>query len=363
MMKSVLALAVLGAISTGAFAQTNNVTIYGILDEGYVWEGGNTAGNVSKLSSGVGSGSRLGFKGTEDLGGGLSALFVLENGFQADTGAMGQNNTLFGRQAFVGLTSTSAGTVTLGRQYTPEYLVLTAADPFGTGFAGDAKNLFAQTGDASTRMTNSIKYASPNFSGFTAEAAYGFGEVADSTGSLRQYGLAAGYANGPLWARVGYHNRSTNTTAAPVVTGNDNAKNTILAATYDFTVVKAHFAYAWNKGVASSPLRNTGNPFGLVPATSAVASTDSQDLLLGATVPFGPHKILASYIHKNDKNAANNDADQYAIGYLYSLSKRTDLYTAYAYIKNKNNASYTVGNAIDSGTGNKAFNLGIRHLF
>jgi predicted porin len=358
MKKSVLVLAVLGAFTNAASAQsTSSVTVYGVVDAGLVVEKGSSAGSFNKLSSGVASGSRLGFKGTEDLGGGLSASFVLENGFQADTGALGQSGALFGRQAFVGLGGSSFGTVTLGRQYTPHYLAVNFADPFGTGLAGDAVNILPNTGDASSRMNNTIKYATPDLSGFSGELAYGFGEVGGDTSAKRQIGASVGYTGGPLGVRLAYHNLN-NATAANQP-GN-NAKNTILAATYNFEVAKLHFAYGVDKGTGSSPYRNTTvNPYGRI----MTPSTDSNDVLVGVSVPFGPHTVLASFIRKNDKTARDQDADQWALGYRYALSKRTDLYTAYARIKNKNGASYTVGNAIEPGSGDKALNLGIRHTF
>jgi predicted porin len=360
MKKSVLVLAVLGAFTNAASAESTSVTVYGVVDAGVVAERGGSTGSVTKLSSGVASGSRLGFKGTEDLGGGLSASFVLENGFQADTGALGQSATaatLFGRQAFVGLGSSNFGTVTLGRQYTPHYLAVNFADPFGTGLAGDAVNILPNTGDAASRMNNTIKYATPNLSGFSGELAYGFGEVAGDSSAKRQIGASVGYTGGPLGVRLAYHNLN-NATAANQP-GN-NAKNTILAATYNFEVAKLHLAYGVDKGTGSSPYRNTTvNPYGRI----MTPSTDSNDVLVGVSVPFGPHTLLASFIRKNDKTARNQDADQWAVGYRYALSKRTDLYTAYARIKNKNGASYTVGNAIEAGSGDKALNLGIRHTF
>ena len=141
----------------------------------------------------------------------------------------------------------------------------------------------------------------------------------------------------------------------------DDGKNTLLAATYDFGVAKAHFAYGTNRGTASSPLRNTANPFGY--AFAPTASTDSNDLLLGATVPFGANKVLVSYVRKDDRTAANQDAHQWALGYLHSLSKRTDLYAAYAKISNSNGAGYTVGSAIEAGSGDSAFQFGMRHSF
>jgi predicted porin len=349
------AFAAVGIQAVPALAQSS-VTIYGLIDTGIVVESGGAAGHVTKLTSGISGGSRIGFKGTEDLGGGMSALFLLETGFQNDTGALGQGGLLFGRQSYVGLGG-GLGTVTVGRQYTPQYLVLSAVDPFGTGYAGDAANLMPNTGNGASRMDNTVKYASPNFGGVTGELAYGFGETAGSTKAASQIGAAVGYANGPLNVRLGFHGRNNDTG----ITQTSSGRSTLLGATYNFGAVKLHAAYGINKGVNSSPLRNTVNPYG---TSAIVASTDSADMLVGVTVPFGAqHTFLASYIHKDDKTKLNQDADQFALGYRYALSKRTDLYAMYAHIKNKNGAPYTVGSSIEVGSGNSAWNMGIRHMF
>lgn len=329
MKKSLLALAVIGSFAGAASAQSN-VTIYGIVDAGIVVEQGGAGGSVSKLTSGVASGSRLGFRGKEDLGGGLSANFVLENGFTVDNGGM-VGGLLFGRQAFVGLNG-GFGAVNFGRQYTPHYSVGVAADPFGNGMAGRYTNLMANSG---VRMNNTVKYSTPNLSGFSADLAYGFGEVAGNNSASRAIGFNIKYAAGPLKVGLGYH-KAENATAT------DDAKNTLLAGTYDFGVAKAHLGYGVNKGTGT---------------------TDNSDLMVGVTVPFGPHKLLASYIRKDDDSTANRDADQFAIGYTYALSKRTDFYAAYATIDNKNGATFTVGNGTEAGSGDKAFNFGIRHNF
>lgn len=355
MNKTMLAL-VMGALAGGAAAQSS-VAVYGIVDMALVREGGAAAGSSTKLTSGVAAGSRLGFKGSEDLGGGMAAVFLLENGFQADTGAMGQGGLLFGRQAYVGLQG-GAGTVTLGRQYTPQYLAVAAVDPFGSGTAGDTKNLMAATGNSASRMDNSVKYVSPVRGGVSAELVYGAGEVAGDNSAGRQFGGALGYVNGPLSLKLAYHNRNND---SATVKNSDSAKNTVVTALYDFGVAKAHAAYGRDKGLNSAPLRNATNPFGY--AVAPTPSTDSDVVLLGLTVPRGAQVWLASYIRKNDKTAFNQDAEQYALGYRYYLSKRTDLYTAYAYIRNKNGAGYTVGSAIEGGTGNRAVNLGMRHVF
>ncbi|MCA1325091.1 porin [Herbaspirillum sp. alder98] len=333
-------------------AQTN-VTIYGILDMGIVHESGGAAGSVNKVTSGIGSGSRLGFKGTEDLGGGMSALFLLESGFQMDTGAMGQGGLLFGRQSYVGLSGT-AGTLTFGRQYTPQYIGFVLADPYAAGFAGNAANLAANSG---SRMDNSVKYVSPAYRGFTGEAVVGFGENAGANAMGRAWGGALAYAGGNFNARLAHHNRNMDTTA---VQRTENAKNTLLSASYDLKVVKFSVGYGINRGYGSSALNNA-NAYGL--ATAPTPSTNSRDIILGATVPLGRHKLITSFIYKDDRTSFNQDARQFSLGYLYALSARTELYTTAARMWNRNGAGYTVGSAIETGSGDFAWNAGIRHSF
>lgn len=353
MKKSLLAVAILGTFAGASLAQSN-VSMYGIVDAGLVHESGGTAGSVTKLTSGIGSQSRLGFRGKEDLGGGLSATFVLEAGMTIDNGASTQGGLLFGRTALVGLEG-GFGSVVMGRFFTPYFVTLGfVADPFGTGFAGTAANLIPSVG---LRMNNTVKYTTPNIQGFSGEIAYGFGEIAGDNSAQRAIGAALAYKNGPLNIRLGYHNKNNDTAT---VKGTSNSKNTLLAANYDFGVAKAHFGYGVNKGLNSSSLA-AANPFGA--AVAPTASTDSTNLLLGVSVPFGASKVLASYIRKDDKTGFNQDADQVAVGYTYALSKRTDLYTAFARIKNKNGAGYIAGNGTELGSGDKAFNVGVRHTF
>ncbi|CDG85096.1 porin [Janthinobacterium agaricidamnosum] len=378
MKKTLISLAVLAAASTGIAHAQSSVTIYGTVDASFVSERGGAQGTVNKISSGNASASRLGFKGVEDLGSGLSALFVLESGFSVDTGAQDKAGTLFNRQSYVGLGSKDAGTVTLGRQYTPYYNTLSKiADPFAVGYAGSAKNLFP----ANTRTSNTVLYATPDFSGFSGDLAYTFGEQADSNKAARQIGASFGYANGPLNARLVYNNTNNDSVATATAAGvsRSSARNWLAAANYDFTVVKAYLAYGTNKGINSatynSGLSNTNfaagtpghldasiqNPYGYA---TVAPSTDSTNLLVGATIPVGPAgTVMASYIKTNDKGVANADADQWALGYSYALSKRTSTYASYAKIKNKNGAGYTVGGNSEVGTGDKAFNVGVRHSF
>jgi len=333
MRKTAIALALASAL--GAACAQSSVTVYGLADLGLVLESGGPAGSVRKLSSGVEAGSRLGFKGTEDLGGGLAAYFVLESGISMDTGANNQGGLPFGRKALVGLKG-GWGSVSLGRQYTPLFLALDSVDPFGTGLAGASTNLFAYyptSGNA--RMPNSVIYNSPDMSGFSGSIAYAFGEVAGNSSANRQLGASISYEQGPILLTLAHH--STNDAS-----GSDSERTTLFGGAYDFGPVKLHLVFDTNRGTGS--VRN-------------------DDALIGLSAPVGAGTLMVSYIRKNDKSALNQDANQAAIGYTYPLSKRTHIYTAYGRIHNENGAGYTVGNAIDGGTGDKAFNLGIVHKF
>jgi predicted porin len=357
MKKSTLTLILLGTLSGAAHAQTA-VTIYGTVDAGVVLERGAASGSATKLGSGVASPSRLGFRATEALGDGWSALFVLETGIKVDTGELDVAGSIFNRQSFVGLAG-AAGTLTLGRQYTPLYVAIsTVADPFGAGLAGSAKNLLPAAGN-NARASNTILYASPKSNGFSGQLAYSLGEQTGSSSAGRQFGAALAYANQALNVQLAYNNRDSSvvgTTVPPQQIG----RNLLLAANYTVDGIKGYAALGRNQGINSSALPNTGNPFGGVKPS---ASTDSRDLLLGIAVPGAGGTVLASYIRKNDRTRLDQDAEQWAVGYLYRLSARTNVYTAYARIKNHRGAGYTVGNGSDSGSGDRAFNLGVRHTF
>ncbi|TFW25225.1 porin [Duganella callida] len=358
MKKSLIAIAVLAATSSAAFAQSN-VTIYGILDAGITSERGGAAGTVTKVTSGAASASRIGFKGTEDLGGGLSAIFKLEAGVRVDDGTLDNSaNRLFNREAYVGISSKTAGTLTIGRQYTPYYEVLRdVADPFGVGYAGTAKNLFP-VASYMTRNDNAVVYKTPNLNGFTGALSYSLGETAGDASAQRQVGGSVGYSNGPLNVSLAYNSKN-NDTATLKTAGVGH--NSMIAANYDFKIVKLYGAFSKDKGLGSAPLNGPATAYGY----TFTASQNSNDALIGLTAPVGDTAgtVMASFIRKNDKDVANRDADQWAIGYSYALSKRTSTYVAYAKIKNKNGAGYTVGNNTETGTGDKAFNLGLKHSF
>lgn len=319
---------VLGVFAGAASAQSN-VTIYGVVDLGIANENnGGTAGSVTRLDSGNLNGSRLGFKGTEDLGGGLSAIFQLENGFSADTGALGQGGLLFGRHAWVGLTG-GFGTVKIGRQILPVYDNADIFDPFADALAGDTARMFNYSGN---RVDNSLSYAYAA-NGFKGQITYGLGEVAGNTSGKRTLAGFGSYSNGPVQAVLTY-------TSINDASGNDSAKTTLLGGNYNFGMLKLFGAYAWNKGLGT---------------------LDTRDALIGLSAPVGSAgNFMASYIRKTDKFKSNADANQLAIGYTHELSKRTALYTSISRTANDSLASYNAG--APGGT-DRLFNAGIRHKF
>lgn len=352
------------AASGLAMAQSSNVTIYGIMDAGLVREGGGAAGAVTKVTSGVGAASRLGFRGVEDLGGGMAAVFTLESGLKIDTGENDVSGVLFNRQAFGGL-KTRYGTVTLGRQYTPLFWAVTqVGDPFRTGYVGNAKSLQPTAGNG-TRTSNTIYYSAPETDGFTGDLAYSLGEQAGDNAAGRQFGGSIGYNGAKLKARLVYNNRnsdiapSTATAAAPAAS-HDIGTNILLASNYDFGLFKGYLSIGRNKGFNSSPLPVTTNPYGGVKPT---ASTDSRDLLLGFQWPLGTGTLMGMLLFKDDRTGFNQDARQASVAYSYPLSKRTDLYAAYGRINNRNGAGYTVVNSTESGSGNMAATVGMRMFF
>ena len=203
---SSLSLALLGA--AGAVHAQSSVTLYGVLDDSIQYINNNDVNGSNKgsvaLAAGNLQGDRWGLKGTEDLGGGLKAIFQLENGFNPNNGKLGQGSRLFGRQAFVGLQSDQAGTVTIGRQYDPVVdlvQAVTADNYWGSTFTTPSD---VDNNDNSSRTNNAIKYTSNTYAGFQFEAMYAFGGVAGSTGQGQTWSGAATYANGPFSVAAGY---------------------------------------------------------------------------------------------------------------------------------------------------------------
>jgi len=356
MQKKFIALAVAALASGAAFAQSN-VQVYGVADFGLAVNGsalnGTTTGQNTRFDSGIASGSRLGFKGTEDLGNGLKALFNFEMGLNLDDGTSGQGRT-FGRQSYVGLTG-GFGTVIGGRIYTPHYTLMAQIDPFGLGTGGRANNLFAASGSLKALGAGSYDPI-PNFNGFTVTAAYGTNAL-DNQESLsgnakkqgRLFAIAPVYTNGPLTVGLNYHQVKLDGNALIGGAGSDGKLSSYtLAGKYDFGVLALSGAYGSNKVEAN------GNDADKV-----------RNWLIGVSAPIGAKVVLkASYNNLKDKLNDNADAKQFAIGADYLLSKRTKLYTAFSKISNDDNAAYTVAHASGgSGNNESQFNLGINHSF
>ena len=337
----------LGAFAGTASAQTN-VTIYGIVDAGIAYDKNVTvADDVWRLESGLHSGSRIGIRGTEDLGGGLNASFTLENGFNTDTGTLGQGGRFFGRQAWVGLNG-GFGAVKLGRQQTPLYYALLAVDPFAINLAGNAQRMFGSglyVVDPFLRTDNTINYTSPNFAGFTGTASYGFGEAAGDRSIARQVAAGLAYANGPINVQFAYHDANTATlptATAFLGTGTADLRTAFIGGTFDFGVAKAHLAFA------DTEVEQVGT------------TVDGRSWLVGASAPVGTGTVMASFIRNDVRDIAAGESDQLALGYIQPVSKRTNLYTSVSYTENEDGVRL---NAFANGQNGRQFNIGVRHQF
>jgi predicted porin len=355
MKKSLLALAVFGAFAGAASAQSS-VTVYGVVDANVARTQAG-ADKVTSMNNGEQSQSRIGFKGVEDLGNGLKATFNLENGFDLSNGAQGQDSTLaFSRLAWVGLEG-GFGTVRLGRQDLPIYLAMDSVDPFGTGTLGDIGTLFESL-DSKPRLSNMLYYKTPTFAGFTVEGSYTFGETAGDNTTGSSYGVVGAYENGPLLVRLGYNllNGKNATLTAPVTTVAGvavptDAKNKDLfaGASYDFGVVKLHAAYLKSK----------------IDDVPGIGETyDAKSGMIGISVPLGAGTFLADFTKiSEDKFAADNDSKKYSLGYVYSLSKRTNLYTTVARVTNGDDATRAAYGTALAGESSTGYQVGVRHTF
>lgn len=367
MKKTLVAFAALSAIAGMAQAQSS-VTLYGLVDA-YV---GQTSKEVTSTIPGVasaklkqtavnGSGqnnSRWGLKGTEDLGGGMKALFVLEGGFQPDTGAnatiSNQGGGLFGRQAWVGLSS-GFGTVSLGRQYTAYDALRGATNMiYDSNFATTSTVWGTGIADYQNRASNSVAYTSPDFAGFSGSVVYGAGEnKTAATDAESNASLMIKYANGPLL--VGFaHQRekqviggnyfgsgATVGVAAGPVAFSSTRKYNLLGASYDFGVAKVTGQYNEAKG-----------EIGLT------TSAKDKEFDVGVSVPFGAAAVAAGY--SRSKSDASNNTHNKGTGVsllgTYALSKRTNLYTGFLVTKVQSSNAATETKA-------STFGLGVKHLF
>jgi predicted porin len=361
MKKSVLALAVLGAFAGVASAQSS-VTMFGVIDLNV-----QTVDNNDRVygmgTDGMAS-SRLGFRGIEDLGGGLKASFWLEAGLAPDTGRSNtngnwgngsENQLIFNRRSTVSL-SNQWGELRLGRDYTATFWSWTVFDPFGTNGVGAATNL-ALGGDLQSalagttygtlvRANNMVQYILP--AGVFGPGLYGQFQMAageNSTGN-KYWGGRLGYAAGPFDIAFAYG-------------------QTEIDPNGDIDLDNWNIGGSWNFG-----FMKLSGFFSDISADGRIAGVNReggrQNWYVGVTAPFGQWNFKGSYGGTNGKDALDNiDATQWALGVDYNLSKRTALYATWSSINNDNGAFSVAPGWGPTGAGNNSngASLGVRHTF
>jgi predicted porin len=343
------------------------VTLYGLIDEGLTYvsnEGGHSAW---LLQSGGGSLSRWGLKGAEDLGGGYKAVFTLENGFDTSTGNLGNNGRLFGRQAYVGISS-PYGTITLGRQYEEVAEMLSVVDA-GLNWAV----YFAHAGDVdntggSIRINNSVKYASPKIAGFTFGALYSFGGQPGqfANNSVASVGLSYAGVNFPLYLAAAY-----------TVIRNP------FAAAFDSLAPRNVIYAPYVQNAESETIAGVGGSYKIGGASVALeyTSTRFKKGFLGGDVRFDNYEANVgyfitpflfsgiAYIYTHGKISASGASPIYRAIDLYTnyfFSKRTDLYFAAELLKaggSATQAQITLIPSPSSGQTQGLLRIGIRHRF
>jgi predicted porin len=362
MKKSLVALAVLAA--AGAASAQSSVTLFGIVDATLQYGRGSIANKTQLTDSGYNS-SRLGFRGTEDLGGGMSASFWLEAGINNDDGQgdptssnnqaiastvaavrPGTQGLTFNRRSTVSLAG-GWGELRLGRDYSPQFWNLTTFDPFGTNGTGTTQTLVGSAGGpTNTRASNTIGYFLPgNLGGFYGQAQYYMGENLKDGSATEKDGTGAGfrvgYAAGPVNVAVAYARTdyASTATAGQITTFN-------VGGQWDFGVAKlmAHFN------------RDT--------VETTAGDLDTNGWLIGTLVPIGAGEIRASYSQSENDFGTEARGRKLALGYVHNLSKRTAVYTTVARVRNNGGAAFALGgSSTAANTNSTGFDLGVRHSF
>lgn len=363
--KTLAAAAILGAFAGSAFAA--DVTLYGKVDLGLGFTSTSVDGaddvNSFQMKTGQNSGSRFGLKGTEDLGNGLKVGFSLENGFDADSGSLGNNGRLFGRESLL-FVQGAFGEVAFGRagqllSGNGRYGLFTSnVNALGTGW-DDIQGLQQISAKGYDRFDNMVTYKTPSFAGLTVFAQYSFqndsgkdkkGAIADEgdegkANVNRYYGIGAQYKNGPFQAvaivdSINYDSSEVATTGKQAY--EDDALNVALGGSYDFGVLKAYLAGVYGENAKSwgklnkltfSGTAKTGNDY--------AATVDGYGVMASVDVPAfgGTAKFGVGYAEAEQSEvAAGVDKPEFktytvGAGYTYNLSKRTMLYTAADYVK------------------------------
>lgn len=363
----------IAAVTCGSVhAQSSNVTLYGIVDTGVELSNAGD-GTKTRLISGGLYGSRWGLRGSEDLGNGLSAIFRLESGFSTDDGTLGQGGRLFGREAVVGLSSSTAGSLVAGRVINTQYLALSVIDTY---FFGTGGGVLALTRSGSptqqlmplavtARADNAVGYTSPNLGGLELRAQVAAGESSATIG--RYYGASARYKSGNMDYVASYAKQEGATDSS------GDVRSIIVGGSYNFNVAKLYLGYANEKNSCISCTGALARAAGV----AADGASEFQFVNVGVRVPFGNLTGIAQVVRISDDTVyavptGNRDATSFSLGAEYTLSKRTRLYGSVATVNNKNGSQYAIGTGAAQqpaghvGAGDpraKAVSLGIAHFF
>jgi predicted porin len=342
----------MGMAASASVQAQSSVTLYGILDVGveyanHLLQGGRSSSGVREQSGNL-AGSRWGFKGSEDLGGGYKAVFTLESGFNLNNGTLGQGGRLFGRKAFVGL-STPYGTVTLGRHQNLLYELMFKYDPLTMNPSYSAQTLDSQLVN---RADNSIRYG-VNVAGFTLAALYSSGfdatipngaNVPGATKVGREMSAAILYDHGPLSAGVTYDQLQ----GTSIATQSNTQSRALFGGSYDFGSLKALVGVRW---------LNVSN-----------TSTPASSMLYWGGVNYRvttPFTLSASVYHDQYRDRHGGPTMGIVLA-DYALSKRTELYAEGAYVNNRSFSTVGLrgaGNDVAPGADQTGVTLGIRHTF
>lgn len=383
--KSLAAVALLGAFAGSAFAA--DVTLYGVVDEGFLYTHkdtdvpGSDAVDELELKSGIQAGSRWGLKGTEDLGNGLKVGFILESGFNADDGTQGVSGTMFNREASLNVMG-PFGQLSLGKigaitQGTSSWGKVGAVSAFGTSYGpanvANATNVFSAPTSVADNM---IAYQTPKFAGFTVYAQYSMGnsktgtptQVENKSSTDRLYALGATYANGPVNLyfavdSINYASYFDNLT--PSTKDVDDSLTVAFGGSYDFSVVKVFAGAQYFDEVDAGSIGGLKSGVGLndsgkLEGYALQASVSAP--LAGGTGYFGVGYLDAS---EADSVAAADGVDvKYyvtSVGYKYDLSKRTNVYSVLSYAKGDRDRAAADG--VDTKPSTVGFGIGLRHNF
>lgn len=347
----------LAIASASAMAQSS-VSLYGIIDACLAVS---RTGQGSKhlLNSGCQNGTRIGFRGQEDLGGGSKAYFQIEQGPLLDDGMLGQGGRAFGRKALVGLSSKSLGSVELGRDYSATFYLLSPIDPMALGFGtlGSTMSTGANPTTAG-RNDNAINYLTPSFGALSARLQYALGEQAAPAASRGRDTMSANL----IWRDERWiAGIAANSHRGADASARDDTVTAALSRDFgSFRLSSAIQAGRWHASrAADAPSLAT-----------AFFSRDYRSYMVGGTIQVSPAVRLAGSLkYYDDRTTADLDATQVTLLASYAFSKRTDVYAGYSWLDNRGDSAYSVQDGtttyggIRPGANTSLTAVGLRHLF